>query len=170
MATDLYWIETPVPGRLAVATRPRGGDWLEDELRAWKRAGADVVVSLLTHDEVVELDLVHEAEFSQASGMLFWFSSIVDRGTPGAEEEIAERISLIKKLLVAGKNVVVHCRQGIGRSALVAIAVLTALGLRLDEATARVAKARGRPVPETPEQVRWLSDFERSLKALHPAR
>jgi protein-tyrosine phosphatase len=164
VATDLYWIETPTPGRLAVGPRPRGGDWLEDDVRAWKRAGVDAVVSLLIPDEVAEFDLVDEVELSQTNGMLFWSSPITDRGTPRSREEIAERISTIGKLLTAGKNVAIHCRQGIGRSALVAIAVLVVLGLDVDDATARVSKARGRQVPETIEQARWLADFARSLK------
>jgi len=39
------------PGRLGIAARPRGGDWLIDELRSWRKAGVHVVVSLLTPDE-----------------------------------------------------------------------------------------------------------------------
>ena len=43
MNPDLFWIPGPWRGRLAVATRPRGGDWLEDEVNGWRRAGLDVV-------------------------------------------------------------------------------------------------------------------------------
>jgi len=28
MLTELHWVDGPWPGRLAVAARPRGGDWL----------------------------------------------------------------------------------------------------------------------------------------------
>jgi hypothetical protein len=31
----IYWINTPWPGRLAIVPRPRGGDWLEEEVGAW---------------------------------------------------------------------------------------------------------------------------------------
>ncbi len=34
-------------GRLAIATRPRGGDWLEDEARGLRAAGLDAGVSCL---------------------------------------------------------------------------------------------------------------------------
>ena len=61
-----YLIEGPWPGRLAIVPRPRGGDWLEDEVRAWKEMGFDVVVSLLTRDELDELGLVAEAALSRA--------------------------------------------------------------------------------------------------------
>ena len=34
-----YWVDTGNPLRLAIVPRPRGGDWLEDELDQMKRAG-----------------------------------------------------------------------------------------------------------------------------------
>lgn len=62
MKPDLFWIPGPWRGRLAVATRPRGGDWLEDEAAGWRRAGIDVVVSLLEEHEAGQLDLHGEAQ------------------------------------------------------------------------------------------------------------
>lgn len=51
-----------------------------------------------------------------------------------------------------GRSVTVPCRQGIGRSAVLAAAVLIATGIDAEDALRRVAEARGRPVPETAEQ------------------
>jgi len=48
MGTELYWVGGPWPGKLALASRPRGGDWVEDEMADWRRAGIDTVLSLLT--------------------------------------------------------------------------------------------------------------------------
>ena len=67
--TQLYWITGPWAGRLAISARPRGGDWLEDEISAWQRAGVDTVVSLLTIDEERDLALEREALASRAAGM-----------------------------------------------------------------------------------------------------
>src|SRR5205823_15134454 len=77
-----YEIPGPWPGRLAIVPRPRGGDWLEDEVGAWSQAGLDVVVSLLTQDEVVDLDLAQEAELSRAKGIKFVAFPIPDRSVP----------------------------------------------------------------------------------------
>src|SRR6476620_4583045 len=60
MRADIYWIPGPWPGRLGIAPRPRGGDWLADEVKAWRAAGVDVVTSLLTPEEVAELGLQEE--------------------------------------------------------------------------------------------------------------
>jgi hypothetical protein len=50
-----FWVETGNQLRLAIVPRPRGGDWLEDELDQMKRAGVDVLVSMLQVDEAAEL-------------------------------------------------------------------------------------------------------------------
>ncbi|MBI2187887.1 MAG: hypothetical protein HYU37_12350 [Acidobacteria bacterium] len=52
----------------------------------------------------------------------------------------------------------VHCRQGIGRSALIVGRVLVAAGRDVGTATEAIKKARGVDVPETKEQQQWLSD------------
>jgi hypothetical protein len=48
---------------------------------------------------------------------------------------------------------------------LVAAAVLIAAGVDPDAAVQRVSAARGRPVPETPAQRRWLDEFAGELLA-----
>ena len=57
MRAEVYWIEGPWPVRVAIPPRPRGGDWLEDEVRAWRASGVAVRVSLLTGSEIHDLDL-----------------------------------------------------------------------------------------------------------------
>src|SRR3954449_8644872 len=80
MRTELYWIEGPWPGRLAIMPRPRGGDWLEDEIQSWRRSGVDVVVSLLTREEIADLSLADEGELCRSNGIQFFSFAITDRG------------------------------------------------------------------------------------------
>ncbi|HEY0367204.1 MAG TPA: hypothetical protein VGC73_12095, partial [Pyrinomonadaceae bacterium] len=68
---DVYWIEGPWPGKLAILPRPRGGDWLEGEVEGWKEAGLDIVVSLLTSGEDAELGLADEAEIVKLNGLTY---------------------------------------------------------------------------------------------------
>ena len=49
-----YWIRTERL-RLAIIPRPRGRDWLPDDISLLKRAGVDVIVSALTAAENEEL-------------------------------------------------------------------------------------------------------------------
>src|SRR5437870_809053 len=84
MTTKLYWIEGPWPGRLAILPRPRGGEWLEDEVQSWQQSGLDVVLSLLTQEEIADLALTREAELCQVYGVQFLSFPIEDRGTPAS--------------------------------------------------------------------------------------
>jgi len=159
MTTELYWIATSFPGRLGIAPRPRGGDWLDDEVKEWKRVGIKLAVSLLTSDEVTELELGGEAEACACHGIHFRSLPVPDRDVPASHSAFRELVADITRELEAGRRVAVHCRQGIGRVGLVAAGVLIASGIASDAAVATVSAARGRPVPETPAQRRWLDEF-----------
>lgn len=162
MRNEVYWIDGPWPGRLAIVPRPRGGDWLEDEARSWKDSGLDVVVSLLTPDEVREFELEQEEAVSRAQGIQLCSFPIPDRGVPASRRRFATLIDRLREALGSGKNVAVHCRQGIGRSALVAASVLVSEDEDPEDAFTRIRTSRGRPVPDTVEQSDWVRDLGRT--------
>lgn len=160
-----YPIKGPWPGRLAIVPRPRGGDWLGDEVRAWKEMSFDVVVSLLTRDEVDELGLASEADLSRAQGIQFWEFPIPDLGVPKSSAAARELLDNLRSDLDMGKQVAIHCRQGIGRSGLIAAGVLMVSGVEPELAIRQVSAARGLSVPETPEQKEWLLELDRDSSA-----
>ena len=139
--------------------RPRGGDWLGDELQALAKAGVNVLVSLLTADEVAELELQDEERLCGDCGLRFISFPIPDRGVPFSIAEAGRTIDLILEELQAGKAVAVHCRMGIGRSALIAACLLKSQGIGVDEAFAMISRARGFSVPDTEEQREWVKGF-----------
>src|SRR6476469_3680743 len=89
MPAGPYWIDTNRAGLLAILSRPRGGDWLEDEARAWARAGIDMVVSLLEPDEAIDLGVADEERACQAAGIRFLSLPIPDRGLPESRQAVA---------------------------------------------------------------------------------
>lgn len=165
MRTELYWLEGPWQGRLAIMPRPRGGDWLEDEVRAWKQTGVDVVVSLLMPEENTDLDLEKEAELCQAAGLQLISFPLVDRSVPPSLQKTLNVVRLLEPFLTAGKTVAIHCRQGIGRAGLLAACLLVLAGVNAEAAFRRLSDARGCQVPETSDQRRWVVDFAGSLAA-----
>lgn len=159
MKPDVYWINGPWPGKLAILARPRGADWLEDEVAGWKNAGVDVVVSLLTRGEDSELGLVDERELVQQHGLTFISFPISDYSVPTSTTELRQLISNLEQSLKRGDSVGIHCRQGIGRSSLVAACVLVTSGESPSIAFQNISSARGRSVPDTSEQRDWVTTF-----------
>ena len=80
--TELHWVDGPWAGKLALAARPRGGEWLEDEMTQWHSEGIDTVVSLLEEAEEWDLGLASEAVEARAQGMTFKSVPIGDRQVP----------------------------------------------------------------------------------------
>jgi protein-tyrosine phosphatase len=159
MKADLFWIPGPWSGRLAIVARPRGGDWLVDEVSSWRTDGVDTVVSLIEDAEAQQLDVVHEPQAAEAYGMRFISFPIPDRGVPASVDAAISLIGRIARHLERGSTVAVHCRQGIGRSGLIAAGVVMTSGVGAQEAIQIVSAARGIGIPETPEQRGWLEQL-----------
>jgi protein-tyrosine phosphatase len=160
MRSSIYWLNLSQPWRLAIMPRPRAGDWLVDEIVAWKNEGVDLVLSLLEDDEIAELGLSGEQQACQDRGIEFVSFPIADRGVPRCSAE-AERIARrLSDELLNGKGVAIHCRAGIGRSSLIAACVLVLNGYEASSALDAISKARGLEVPDTEAQKLWVSAFQ----------
>ncbi len=169
MYTELHWVDGPWPGKLAISARPRGGDWLDEELASWRKSGVDEVVSLLTPEEVESLDLQDEAAHSRDTGMRFRSFPIVDRSVPASKWAALRLIEDLDAALSAGKSISIHCRQGIGRAGLIAASLLVARGLRPADALERISLSRGVAIPETVEQRAWVEGLASELAEFgHP--
>ena len=159
MISDVYWVSAAElgAGRLAVAARPRGGDWLDGEVDAWRLAGITHVLSLLTASEARELDLGDEAHACGRAGIEFISLPVPDRGVPLSRSTFRETAVACREKLGCGATVLVHCRQGIGRASMMAAAILAEAGASAADAFVRIERARGRPVPDTEEQRVWIT-------------
>ena len=165
MITDVYWVEGPWPGKLAIAPRPRGAEWLKDDIAGWERCGVNTIVSLLMPEEEKDLDLLDEGHRGRERGMQFISFPIPDREVPASQTELSALLEKLDHDLTAGKNVLIHCRAGIGRSALVAACLLVMKGLSPESAVRKVSTARGLSVPETRDQRNWIDQYASTLAA-----
>lgn len=146
-----------VPGRIGLTLAPGKHDsrWERDlvsdlaRLRAIYRA--DVLVSLMEPAERERLGIAALSERAQATGLQFLELPIVDGSVPSSLPEFLALVERIGEAATKGKNVVVHCRGGLGRSGMTVAAVLTSLGVDADEAIDAVRRARPDAI-ETDEQ------------------
>jgi Protein-tyrosine phosphatase len=96
------------------------------------------------------MKLLVGAQAAERNCISFISFPIPDRGVPPSFGDAASLMTRIAAQLDAGKNVAVHCRQGIGRSGMIAAGVLVTSGASPEEAMQTVSSARGAEVPETP--------------------
>ena len=89
--------------RLAIVPRPRGNDWLEDEVTHMKRAGVDVLVSMLQPDEATELGLSAEAKLCAEGGIPFRSFPIPDRETPPSTAAFAKFVEELRLEVMLGE-------------------------------------------------------------------
>ena len=114
------------------------------------------VVSLLQPAESRELGLENEAAMVNEQAMEFVSFPIPDLGLPKSINDFGRLSHRLFHQVEAGINTLIHCRAGIGRSGLLAAAVLLHGGRSVQQAFAQVTQMRGCQVPETAQQGEWL--------------
>ena len=159
MRASLYSVQGLPAGKISIMARPRGGDWLFDEVKAIHGAGVDVVVSCLTPEEEMEFDLREEAECCDQQGITYLAFPIRDRGVPPFSATTLGFLERLHIHLSEGKHIALHCRQGLGRAILMAASLLVLTDFPPDQAFDLLSHVRGCPVPETEEQRAWVAAF-----------
>ena len=144
-------------GKLSVMAMPASSGQFA-ELR---RQGVDHVVSLLDVDEQVEVGLADEKLLCIKNGMRFTSFPIIDRDVPHKADALALAATLYRDVS-KGEHVVIHCRAGVGRTGIIASAVLIHAGYSSGEAIHMVSWARGVLIPDTAEQNMWVESLQRS--------
>lgn len=138
--------------------RPKGNDWLEDEILKLKQHDVSMVVSLLERSESRELELENERVLCSKHDIEFVNFPIQDRSIPEDLKSFANLIHKINDELKSDKRIAIHCRMGIGRTSVVAAAILVKNGMNTELVFDFLSKKRTLEVPDTKEQVQWLKD------------
>jgi protein-tyrosine phosphatase len=159
-----YWIDTD-SYRVAILPRPRGYDWLSDDIAAARRAGVDVIASALTEPESRELGLSEEAKCCSESAIEFLSFPIEDRSLPDSERTLDAFLDSLDERVEQGKSVAIHCRAGIGRSSMLCACLLVRQGFSAESAFQKIQVARGCAVPDTTEQRNWVESFASRSKS-----
>ena len=145
-------------------SKPTGGEYLNDDIAYLSRNKFTHVVSLLETTEASELGLSAEGIACLEHNIAFEQIQIVDRSTPSSLPLFIESVVRSHQALVAGANLIAHCRAGIGRSGLYTTSILVHEGFSADEAFSLVSKARGLSIPDTQSQIDWIYAHEQEIR------
>jgi protein-tyrosine phosphatase len=157
---EVFWINGEPKAALAIVLRPRGNDWLEDELVRMRQSGVQTLVSMLEKDEAVSLGLSDEPKLSERIGLTFLSYPIPDRQTPTEITTFRKFIADLSNRSRTGERIGVHCRGSIGRASIATACTLVNLGWAADAALSAIAEARGCSVPDTEEQRAWIMQYK----------
>jgi protein-tyrosine phosphatase len=136
---------------------------MQHDIRALQAESVDILVSLLTADEVENFDLAEEPAVCAAHGIEYRSFAIEDHSIPTSYTAVQEFASKLEAEFRAGKAIVIHCFAGIGRSSLMAACVLVIHGKSPIEACNQIRQARGLHVPDTGLQFDWVESFAQRL-------
>ncbi|WP_378741246.1 hypothetical protein [Nocardia brasiliensis] len=144
--------------------KPRGHDWLPDEMTALRAFGVDVLVCALTANELHDTGLADEPAVARGTGLDFVAIPIPDRRVPDLHT-ILPTLQRLAAMLRDGKHIVTHCRFGIGRYSLLAASLLILNGTDPDTAWHQLQQARELPIPDTAEQRAWTNSLTKHRPA-----
>lgn len=163
---------TNTPGRLGMTFAPgmktlgMRGRWERDlnaDLRALRKEyGTDVLVSVMEEHEYGGYGIPELFEHDLMEGIEIIRFAIEDMNVP-KEAEADEYEKLIEEIvsrLKGGKNVVVHCRGGLGRTGTVAACVLVALGEHSADEAIDAVRATRKGTVQTRDQEDFVRRFE----------
>jgi len=131
---------------------------LERAILLWREEGVDIVVSLLEQGELPGLVEAENGLCGEIGLEFLWFP-IRDGSVPPSIDAFNTLIAKLGDAVAMGKSVAIHCRAGIGRSAMVAAGVLNYLHVDTGAALDMVAEARKFEVPQTEEQRQWILGY-----------
>lgn len=165
MAAELHWIALDAKGRLATMARPNGGFRLKLGLRRLATQGVTGLVSLLSDGEVQSVGLTKEGAACAELGLTFRHLPLPDFGVPSDEAAYWSLAREVHAEIAGGSVIAIHCHAGIGRSSLLAAAVLTLAGHPASEVFDTISTARGVPVPDAEGQRAWFEESASRVNA-----
>jgi protein-tyrosine phosphatase len=161
-------VELPavVPGRLLLHSMPGRYEALEGVWHQLRNEAVRAIVCLVEKDELDEKspEYARALESGTVPCLVLPFE-IPDRGVPEDWDGFWALAGGVAKRLQSGEAVLIHCAGGVGRTAMLAICVLLALGEPMVDARSVVSRA-GSTIESAPQSqlISWCA-AQVSIKA-----
>ena len=120
----------------------------------------DVIVSLLQDVEYENLGIPHFFEEAGKLPVEVLRLPVADGAVPEEKKEVLTLITKINDRLNEGKNVLIHCKQGLDRTGIIAACLLIyRRGISPEEVIKLVQDARQNALRRSPNQIEFIRQF-----------
>ena len=120
---------------------------------------AKVLICLLEDHELKRLKIPNLVRAAEQRGMEVHRLPIPDGGVLPNQRPVEATVKVIVDAVKVGKNVVVHCAGGLGRSGTVGGCFLVETGMDGREAVETLHRCRSKRSPETKGQERFIAEY-----------
>lgn len=151
-----------VQGKLLLTPCPGTQDSsLEASLDTLKEAGASVLLTLMTTEELIDNAVENLPEYCQLRGIQWFHLPIEDDQAPGELFQLAweSNREQIKQSFMQGDTIAIHCKGGSGRTGLIAAQLLIECGVGLQDALNTVQALRPRAIVK-PQHVTYIAQID----------
>ena len=145
-----------IPGKLLLHSMPGRFEALE---KVWQHVESEAIGAIVCLNEPHEIRLkswryAEALENGSVPCKVLAFA-ICEGGIPADRSAFWELANDLAERLRVGESVLIHCAGGVGRTAMLSVSVLIALGLTIEEAESAISRAGS--IVETMVQVEMLS-------------
>ncbi len=148
-----------IPGKLLLHSMPGRYEAIETVWHHVRSQAVGAIVCLAEKDEIREKSFEYaEALQIGAVPCSVLHFEIPDRGAPDDRHGFWTLACDVARQLKSGESVLIHCAGGVGRTAMLAVCVLVALGQSVAEARTAVSRA-GSTVETSPQSqvISWCA-------------
>eukprot|EP01130_Rhizamoeba_saxonica_P015245 TRINITY_DN6799_c0_g1_i1.p1 TRINITY_DN6799_c0_g1~~TRINITY_DN6799_c0_g1_i1.p1 ORF type:complete len:493 (-),score=101.55 TRINITY_DN6799_c0_g1_i1:334-1758(-) len=165
--------EVPVLGNCRIGMSMCPGrnkkNWRRDlptDIAVLTSCNIDITITTVTTDELVMMKIPHYFDALHDVGIETVHFPIKDKWLPKSQEEFMGLIEQMVEFVRQERVIHVHCNGGKGRTGLVVVATLVALGMEPGPAVDRVREARSGMI-RNPAQLAYVRVFQKKWKELH---
>lgn len=152
---------TLAPGKKGVGISGRWDRDLAVDVAALREMGTDVLVSLVTDEELRRFQIPELVKVCMASGINVIRFPVPDGGAPPMMAPFSRLLEDVTEALDSGKTVVAHCAGGLGRGGTIGACLLLRLRLSgtAQDAIANVRRVRSPRAIETRGQEEFIARY-----------
>jgi len=139
---------------------PLGGEHLTKNIENIKHQGYEVIISMLTHEEQKELDLLNEGQICKRNNILFMNFPIRDE-VADSDANTIKFVNDLESVQKLKNKIIFHCRGGVGRSSMILSLLVSRLGVTPKVSFELISKSRGKVAPENEIQKQWVNKLSK---------